>query len=650
MPPGGVQEIITYFAGMMQLFEEPTRDWFHLLYPAEPMYVGSDLVPIGVNPGGIPGGADQTVSFSTSLAIVDEAPFHFLRMGHYHVTTSAMNITTIYIYQYQADQVQIDKWPFYPHITGTQPPITPFAENVAVDQTNKAVADQLVGLQSDNPSAQATELFHPASQVEHMVGVAQALIPDGFDALNNYQTDGQILTTSTIDPLGLVNGHDAFLTTQTTLPPALPFGEYVNGVYDANFSTPFPQFDLPTVPGFAPADGVTITNGWLNPGVEVIAGSNAQQNIAGILDANAQHDSLIVLGNSYSTDAIFQTNILHDVTSITTAAPDALSSILNADNHLNNFASFINGDSLLVSSGSSNSTPLTNTSWHVDVVNGDFYNVNMVSQLNVLDAGSVSFQTTQSSFYEAITGANQQVNQFFLSATAPAFDMVIVLGNYQNANIIDQTNVALNDSIIQAVLGGDHSTLSVSSGGNTLANEASITAFPNNIQGLSAQQTAEAHDANNGFNADIAGLAPAVGQPNVLFVTGNYYDINLVSQTNVLSDPNIALQLMGGNSGPGTASETISTGGNQAVNIAQIIDVNTLGTQFLAGAHYSDSMLVQANILENASTITTADPHALVSEVIAFLGHDAPMVVAPIADTPGVATAMHHDPIAGVMS
>ncbi|MGH7093555.1 MAG: hypothetical protein ACREFB_08490, partial [Stellaceae bacterium] len=76
---------------------------------------------------------------------------------------------------------------------------------------------------------------------------------------------------------------------------------------------------------------------------------------------------------------------------------------------------------------------------------------------------------------------------------------------------------------------------------------------------------------------------------------------------------------------------------------------NTLGTQFLAGAHYADSMLVQANILEDASTVTTVDPHALVGEVIAFLGQDAPMVVAPTSDSLGVATAVHHDPIAGVM-
>ncbi|MGH7095653.1 MAG: hypothetical protein ACREFB_19235, partial [Stellaceae bacterium] len=461
------------------------------------------------------------------------------------------------LYDYQADQVQTDKWPFYPMATGTQPPITPLAENIAVDQTNKMVADQLVGLQPDNPSAQATELFHPAAQIEHMVGVAQALVPGEFDALNNYQTDGQVLTTSTVDPLGLVNGHDAFLTTQTALPPVLPFGEYVNGVYDPGFSTPFPQFDLPPMPGLTPTggvtptDGVTMTNGWLNPGVEIIAGSNAQQNIAGILDDNAQNTSMIVLGNSYSTNAIFQTNLLHDLTSITTAAPDALSSVLNASDNLNNFASFINGDSLLVSSGSSSGTPLTNTSWHVDVVNGDFYNINMVSQLNVLDAGSVSFQTTQSSFYEAITGANQQVNQFFLSATAPAFDLVIVEGNYQNANIVDQTNIVLNDSIIQAVLGVANGTLAISSGGNILANEASITSFPNDIHGLTSQQAAEAQNANNGFNADIAGLGPAVGQLNVLFVTGNYYDVNLVSQTNVLSDPNIALQMMDGNGGSG---------------------------------------------------------------------------------------------------
>jgi hypothetical protein len=449
------------------------------------------------------------------------------------------------------------------------------------------------------------------------------------------------------------------MASDTTTLVTMPFGEYVNGVYDPNFSTAFPQFDPPTIPGIAAegtttTDGTTTTtevNGFLNHGVEVIAGSNFQENVAGILDDGNANGSMIVLGNSFTTNAIFQTNVLQDFTNITTAAPDALTSILNGADHLNNYASFINGEPLLTSAGGMETAGIPNTSWNLDVVNGNFYDVNVVSQLNVLAAGSISFQTTQDSFYEAVTGANQQANQFILTSNGPTFDLIIVAGNYENANIIDQTNVLLNDSNIQAILeGGTNGSLSISSGGNTLANEASITTFGNGAESLSAQLAAEAQNALSGFISDIANLAPGMGQLNVLFVTGNYYDINLVTQTNVLSDPNIALQLMNGGSGSGTTSEIISTGGNEAINLAQIIDASNLGSQFVAGGQYSDSLMVQANILENVSQVTTASPQTLINEVIAFLGQDAPAVVSPAGEAPGVATTTHTDPISGVLS
>jgi hypothetical protein len=206
MTPGGVQEIISYFAGILHLFEDPARDWHHLLYPADFARVGEDLVPIGADPVGAPDFLDPSASGRLSLAQFEDPASHLMHTGHYHALhVLPMKVVPHYVYQIPLDHVSADMFPLdlSPIETATQPPIGPLQEDVYVNQTNKMVADQVVGLDSDNPSAQA-DPFHATWQVGHMVDIAQGLIPGGFDALNNYQTDGQALTTYTIDPVALV--------------------------------------------------------------------------------------------------------------------------------------------------------------------------------------------------------------------------------------------------------------------------------------------------------------------------------------------------------------------------------------------------------------------------------------------------------------
>ena len=89
----------------------------------------------------------------------------------------------------------------------------------------------------------------------------------------------------------------------------------------------------------------------------------------------------------------------------------------------------------------------------------------------------------------------------------------------------------------------------------------------------------------------------------MLYVTGNYYDINAVWQTNITSDVDVMYQLqnqpvadlMALHPG-GTVTQSVTTGGNELHNDAAIVDVNPDAT-YVKGQIYSDSILVQANLV-----------------------------------------------------
>lgn len=514
---------------------------------------------------------------------------------------------------------------------------------VNVLQVNGLSAVEFLGVNPNGPGAFLAD--HAPTQIEHMMAVADGLIPDGFGALEGNQTDSVSLISTNTDALALVGGHDAALANGSATQHTLALGEYVNGVFDPNYGTPDPAAPVSNVSTSLPA-----VMGNINTGLSVVAGSNIQINEGGIVSDNAEHSTLMVLGDYYSTNAIIQTNILHDIDNIATAGPPSLANITTGGDQLNNLASFYQQEI-----GSTNISGAGNSSWHVNVVNGNFYDVNIVSQTNVLNGGTASFQTTQSTFYQAITGGNQQINGTLVDATGHPYDLIIVDGSYYNANIIYQNNVVLNDDVVKATLSGGNATGSaVSTGGNNLTNEASIVNYGgNHFASLTGQLAAHAQSAGNGtFDPLVAHAAAGAGggHLNVLVVTGGFYDINIVAQTNVLSNSNLIMQMMHGGAPGTTASETISTGANQAFNLAQIIDVGTSGTQFVAGQHYSDTLLLQANIVTQEATVTTADPQALAQEVVAFVGDDASTALSVPGDALGTGGDVHHDVMGSILT
>ncbi len=249
--------------------------------------------------------------------------------------------------------------------------------------------------------------------------------------------------------------------------------------------------------------------------------------------------------------------------------------------------------------------------WHVDYVNGDYCSVDALHQTNVLIDGDLAQQSSASMHFTATLGANGQLNFVNVTDAMSHFELVIVAGNDYKIDCVVQLNVVLNDDIVQQILGGNGSQ-SVNAGGNILLNDAAIA----NIGGESfktlggeAQTLADAiahKDTSIDFSHSLGLPGNGTDNFNVLYVSGDYYDEHLLTQTNVIIDPNKVVQcaplgavgLPGADTSGGLA-QTATTGGNEATNLALLVNFNsTSDYQFLGGTHYEDTLLVQANIVD----------------------------------------------------
>jgi hypothetical protein len=273
-------------------------------------------------------------------------------------------------------------------------------------------------------------------------------------------------------------------------------------------------------------------------------------------------------------------------------------------------------------------------------------------------------QEANSAFSEVQSGQNTQVNELPFSELAQSYDLIVVQGSFHNANIILQQNVFLNDDAVRMLSNrGDTASEQVSTGDNTLQNSASIDHYgATTYQPLEHDMAAwladleSGHlDANSGFDL------PSSGSPlmHVLVIKGDFFDINYLSQTNIVSNADTVAQIMQGTgsdlapSGAKTTSTmAVDAGHNQLANLASIAVVGTTsGFQFLGGQHYDDSILIQADLVSDKAHVTIGNTHALANELIAFTGgHEVlPQAHEPAAVMP-TDPSLHHDLFHGLLT
>lgn len=361
-------------------------------------------------------------------------------------------------------------------------------------------------------------------------------------------------------------------------------------------------------------------------------GGNEATNAALIVDLKEGTNTMIVLGDFFKTNAIVQSNLFVDNDQIDIAGGHTSGIVINDENKADNIAEFEQKEGVFATL----SGYFAGLRWNVDVVDGDFYDVNLVSQKNILRDNDVAVQETQQTHYEAHLGENEQLNLTQIFDGEIHYDLIVICGDFHGANWIFQYNILLDPDILKIAAGGDAgdaTSQSASSGQNFLLNDATIVTYGDDHF---AAPGGEMTDLLAGLASETGTLDPSLGWLipgngsgvlNILYVTGDYYDINAIWQVNIIADVDTAIQFLAAQppediAGDGTLTQSAATGDNEATNDAVIVDVGSTSS-LVAGDVYQDTILIQGNLVtEDNDKVVYGDTTALVSEIIAFTGDD----------------------------
>ncbi len=365
--------------------------------------------------------------------------------------------------------------------------------------------------------------------------------------------------------------------------------------------------------------------------VEVNAGGNSMMNTAFINNSWLSSTVMAAVGNHVEINAIVQSNVWSDVDAIG-ASVDGWKIDAQDVTDSFNIAMFTRIDPGAMDSAA----PVLSDSdfpknWAVTTINGDLITMNWVQQFSFVTDDDIHVLSASGARTTVTTGENILGNDVSLQDLGLYYDLIIVGGSLYDGNFIQQMNVLLDDDFVAGVSGFEtNGNASLSTSGNLLWNEASITniggadrfeALPDAYKQLAADFASGSRDIPLDVLLDpaFAGLAGI----RVLYITGNVIDLQYISQVNVLGDADqVALAMNATSQAFPEADWTVSTGSNALVNVAQIIDVDTMGKTYVGGDHYSDEILIQAELVSNTPQYGTQSPDQLVNEAVAFLTDD----------------------------
>lgn len=471
--------------------------------------------------------------------------------------------------------------------------------------------------------------------IEHLVADANAEVPADWWMPQNDAGATDFLVT-----------HDAAWADRDGMPDehSVPAGHYVNGELQEPPTEPAPPVELKQLPDTG--DGI---------GQWAALGGNYSINAALVVDIGEGARTMVVLGDYFKTDAMFQTNTTIDNDTVSVSGGEGTPSVISQGNAATNIANFVQNPSIYAELPSYWAGP----NWIVDVIDGDYYSVNAMSQTNYLSDSDVAMQVSSDGHYNLVGGHNQLGNLTQIFDGDIQYDLIIIEGAYHGMNVVFQNNVLLNnDNIVMSAEGTDPSQ-SVNSGHNSLLNEGAIEnyggdTFDELTPGLKIIQDLLAAGVTS-IDPELGSAIAGNGGPlRVLYIKGDYYDINAVWQTNITSDINVLYQLQNQPSADlmaldpdGAVTQSVSTGGNELSNDAAIIDVNP-DVIYVEGDVYTDSILVQANLLPvDQDDAVNGDTDTLVTELIAFVDdtqdqtNASPAVVANSVQADPMASLLH---------
>lgn len=388
-------------------------------------------------------------------------------------------------------------------------------------------------------------------------------------------------------------------------------------------------------------------------------GSNTAVNAAQIVDVGGASGTMVVLGDYFSTSAIFQVNAYAN--SDTVHASAGASAVHVDPSESTNAAGFVSNDGVFAGLP----TYFAGPQWDVDVVNGDYYNVSTLVQTNYISDNDVVMQTSADTHYNVVAGDNQLVNYADVLNGDIHYDLIIVGGSYHSLNAIYQYNILINNDLITSVAQPGNSvdaSQSIDTGGNQLTNAATIETYGNQQFDPIDSDIQKVIDAiakgETSLDPSLGTLVNGYGGPlHILYITGDYYDLNAIWQTSVMVDSNYVTQMLEAPSAgvlplhpDGTDTQSVTSGHDQLLNLASIVVAGDDQT-YLGGQTYGDMILIQANLLpqEDQAAQQQPGPQSLATELVAFLNDTTAHDTTPPQPVTTVTVTVNDDPMSSMM-
>lgn len=538
----------------------------------------------------------------------------------------------------------IHKWPSSPHqdpdhshsaprLPGLPPPPANVDPDVAVGDnfqitvTYQGGGDQeLIDIRQINVMINNNQVNAPADVVAANEAHADHLLASMLEKAQDALPLGPDLTAADTTQLkAFVDAADShpLLTQAHDAPYAFQPGQYVNGMPVTDGSDPH-QVTNDLFNTVSESANNAITGPPMPPSGDhaadsiqhVSVGSNVAANDAVLVNLEGLSVSLAVLGNYYHTEAIVQTNVFKGVDHFTGSGATSV-----APNTVDNIADVQNQIPSLTSDGSATVAP-SGLNWSVDVLHSDLLNVHSLIQTNYLSNNNVVFQTSSTGESDIVAGGNTLSNAAQFQNLTSNYDLIVVEGSYHQDDLISQQNILLDSNTVDFE-GPGSAVQSATGGGNSLVNDASIVdtgnhnSTPLNADAVATIQGLEGEAATLDPNALANAFPSLMGNIHALVVTGDYYDINYVSQTNVMSNSNV-VALNGSAAAPAGATQSVSTGHDVTVNSATIVDGGSIQSPYLQGNYYNDMILIQTNIIGDDTKNAGHDHNHFVPELVAF--------------------------------
>ncbi|MEM6461936.1 MAG: hypothetical protein AAF724_08475 [Pseudomonadota bacterium] len=358
----------------------------------------------------------------------------------------------------------------------------------------------------------------------------------------------------------------------------------------------------------------------IEPQMDIDAGGNLIVNEAAIGSSWLDAPVFAAMGDVVSLDVISQVHVRHEIDQVADGLGGPPTS-QDLDALGFNIASFSTESNALEATESG-----FPSDWAVTRIEGNLVLLNWIEQVTMVSDHDVSILTASGAETHLVTGDNTTLNTMSLFELGSYYDLIVVGGDIYSADIVEQSIVLL-DSDYLTTIGDFQTTLddTVMTGDNLVWNEASISDIgATTYAPISAPyvETAENLASGDDTLADGVLMEDAFAGESVLsvlYIDGSILELDYISQTSVLGDADQIAVVASDLTEDADTQWDISTGDNDVVNVASIIDAGVDSIVYYGGELFTDAYLHQAEFVSDEPIALNNDPDALADEAVVFL-------------------------------